>query len=268
MREDMSRVVTERPRRGGDGGKSIPAKGYKKRQKKTPLDEQPRREKITAPYGWDTKEFSDLIGPLRGYLNKQVGRPWDKIWSEVCANLRITSVSQSHIRDHVEMEVEKNVVMVGKVPYPSSNRRWARDGYPLSGDQLYVNPNTGLLCKTKPSRRYVRPKQKLSFFAIGGKWYHAKNGIWYRLEMKMLPPEKEPQYDYSKRTVPITAGYSSKCTLLTRRRIDHDLVWFDAFLKCTLSRRDLKTQWGFEWRCSSMKQLNKREIKKLGLRDL
>ena len=30
-------------------------------------------------YGWNAKEFSDVLGPLRRYLRKQVGRPWDKV---------------------------------------------------------------------------------------------------------------------------------------------------------------------------------------------
>jgi hypothetical protein len=52
------------------------------------------------------KEFSDLLGPLRRYLRKQVGRPWDKLWSEITQTLDSRSLTGQHIFDHIRWEVE------------------------------------------------------------------------------------------------------------------------------------------------------------------
>ena len=84
MRSDMAKVVTERPRRGHGN----PSKKWGRRLRKHEYDAEdhgPTRAAIARrhQYGWNAKEFSDLLGPLRRYLHKQVGRPWDKVWSEI-----------------------------------------------------------------------------------------------------------------------------------------------------------------------------------------
>src|SRR6516164_10536743 len=76
MRSDMASVVTERPRRGHTN----PSKKWGRRLGKNEHDAEdhgPTRAPIARrhQYGWNAKEFSDLLGPLRRYLRKQVGRP-------------------------------------------------------------------------------------------------------------------------------------------------------------------------------------------------
>ena len=34
-----------------------------------------------------------MLGPLRRYLRKQVGRPWDKVWSEITVTLDSRSLT-------------------------------------------------------------------------------------------------------------------------------------------------------------------------------
>ena len=52
-------------------------------------------------YGYDTKELSDLINPLRRYLRSCIGRPWAEVHSELSRKLDRRSVAGSHIWDHV-----------------------------------------------------------------------------------------------------------------------------------------------------------------------
>ena len=52
------------------------------------------------------KEFSDHISPLKRWLNKQVGRPWNSIWSEICKAVDGRDVIGKHLLDHVKAEVE------------------------------------------------------------------------------------------------------------------------------------------------------------------
>jgi hypothetical protein len=163
MRNDMAKVVTERPRRGS----SEPSRKWGRRLTK---DEIPRdfleneRYRYDDPdpdkgydydygplrtgrwrrqYGSDSKDFSDLLGPLRGYLRKHVGRPWNAVWSELSAHLDKRSVTGSHIFDHIKQEVEQHcwLAVNGKVYY---RRRYSRAETEVTG--LYVHPMTHLLC--------------------------------------------------------------------------------------------------------------------------
>ena len=78
MRSDMAKVVTERPRRGhGDLGKK-----WGRRLRKSEYDAEdhgPSRAPIARhhQYGWNAKEFSDLLGPLRRYLRRHLGAQQD-----------------------------------------------------------------------------------------------------------------------------------------------------------------------------------------------
>jgi len=115
MRDDMDKVVTERPRTKGS-----PHKGAKKRDAKVPWDEKPKREPMS--HGRGNKEFTDLIGPLHRYLEKNVGRPWNKVWSEVKASMTGTGMQHQHLRGHVLGDVEEHIVMVDGKPTTASGR--------------------------------------------------------------------------------------------------------------------------------------------------
>jgi hypothetical protein len=65
-------------------------------------------------YGWNAKEFSDVLGPLRRYLRKQAGRPWDKVWSEIATTLDSRSLTGQHIFDHIRREL-MDAVFVGGI---------------------------------------------------------------------------------------------------------------------------------------------------------
>jgi hypothetical protein len=84
MRDDMAKVVTERPRRGhGDPSKKW---GRRLNQNEYDLEDHGASRAPIArrrPYGLNWKEFSDFLGPLRRYVIAQVGPPWNRIWSEI-----------------------------------------------------------------------------------------------------------------------------------------------------------------------------------------
>jgi len=66
-------------------------KGEKRAWQRHADDELPKREQIGAK--WDNhrggKQFTDVLGPLYRYLLKQVGRPWDKVYSEIAQNCQM-----------------------------------------------------------------------------------------------------------------------------------------------------------------------------------
>ena len=143
MRRDMAKVIVEGARHGGDGGKSVPVKGW---YKNAGLDDLPAKEGMRRPYGFGRKELNENIEPLRRYLRRQVGRPWNDVYSDISQHLRPTNAVQQHVRDHVGWEVEQDVAVIdGKVYFC---RGW-RAKYPMRRGELYVDPETGTLREVK-----------------------------------------------------------------------------------------------------------------------
>ena len=78
MRPDMYKVIVERPRRG-------------KRTRPLAIRfrndlESPAHLSMRAVY--DHRELNENLNPLRRYLRAQVGRPWSKVFSEICESER------------------------------------------------------------------------------------------------------------------------------------------------------------------------------------
>ena len=90
------------------------------------------------------------MSPLRRFLLKQVGRPWDKVWSDISAHVRADSTVQQHVRDHIRDFVAcRTFLRDGEIfiatrrfggPQPLAESAWPA---------LYVDPRTGLLCRNK-----------------------------------------------------------------------------------------------------------------------
>src|SRR5271168_836260 len=94
MREDMSRVIVERPRLGG---------GRSRKGRAVPLEDLPKQEGIRRKHvlSGEEKMLNENLAPLRRYLERQVGRPWEKVYSEVALHLRADSAVHQHVRDHL-----------------------------------------------------------------------------------------------------------------------------------------------------------------------
>src|SRR5579859_2080543 len=91
MREDMYKVIVERPRRGKDGN----AAAARLRNDFN----GPARLRARAGYGY--RSLNENLSPLRRYPRAQIGRPWDKVFSEICANIDRRNTVQQHIHQHI-----------------------------------------------------------------------------------------------------------------------------------------------------------------------
>src|SRR2546421_232209 len=142
VRSDMSKVIVERPRKKGCAWHK--PKGYLRRLRCYGDDGPPRCEGIKARWQGRTKYLNEHLGPLRRYLDKQVGRPWDKVFSEICAHIDRNSAVQDHVRDHVADYVTVHVLLIDGVPCSGAG---GRDyGQPLRQFRYrpwYVCPRTG-----------------------------------------------------------------------------------------------------------------------------
>jgi hypothetical protein len=191
MRADMAKVIVERPRKKGCAWNK--PKGYQRRLRRCGEDGPPAREGIKACWRGGTKYLNEHLGPLRRYLDKQVGRPWDMVFSEICAHIDRSSAVQDHVRDHVEQYVTRHVILIDGVPCSGEGGRG--HGKPLQLVRWwpwYVCPRTGLLRRVKKVPRkqrrqsqqecptayiYVSDTVQCRFF----------DGAWHLVALKPLP---------------------------------------------------------------------------------
>ena len=151
MRSDMGRVVIERPRYGSSEKspkiRHFPGKINVDGDYDGPirLPSSPGKVEGFVPK-IEGKSFTDLLGPLRRYLRKNVGRPWDKVHSEAKAVLKAGSwgvqhVFQVHFLDEVDGEVFRR---------EDGRLMSRRHGLERTVSGFYVHPRTGLLCHARP----------------------------------------------------------------------------------------------------------------------
>ena len=149
MRSDMSKVVTEKPRYGHANRSKKTALRIRRFDSEDQFDHLPKRISSSrhSQHGWDAKEFSDRLGPLKRFLRSRIGKHWDKVYSELSQNLDKRSLAGRHIWTHVWEYVEKDVEFGfdGHI-YPKPIHRigeiWRVHG-------MYIHPKTGILSSTK-----------------------------------------------------------------------------------------------------------------------
>ena len=155
MRKDMSKVIVERPRVGG--------KSVRKGREPRDYDDYPQKESMSRrgpKRGYNGKDLNENLSPLQRFMEKQVGRPWNKVFSEICENIKVTSTVQQHVRDHVKWMVEtKGLKKDGKKVLRHSRYSRSTDYMELRFGELYVDPDTGILCKYKLNK-YTKTKNK------------------------------------------------------------------------------------------------------------
>lgn len=109
MRPDFGKCVVERARRGSSC-RGAKARWYGKLvvDKETGELEYEGPTKLPSsmgsPFHYDDKSFTDVLGPIKGFLRSNCGRPWDKVWSEL-SQLGQKSWSLRHILRDFELDV-------------------------------------------------------------------------------------------------------------------------------------------------------------------
>src|SRR6266404_9494791 len=99
MRTDMYKVIVERPRRG---------------KRPRPLAIRFRNDLLGPAHlgmraAYDHRELNENLNPLRRYLRTQVGRPWSKVFSEICATIDRRNTVQQHIHQHIDQFIATRV---------------------------------------------------------------------------------------------------------------------------------------------------------------
>ena len=228
MREDMHKVVVERERHGSNRK----SRKWGQRLAVYPdadYDDQPKfvSSARRRQYAYNHKWFSDVLGPLRRFLCSNLGRPWDKVFSELRRGLDVRKVTGRHIFDHVDSMVDTNC-WIGE-DRGIYTFRWGRK---REVEGFYVNPRTGLLCiRERPSARQRQRAQILkqeidelrvdethSFELIEKQWYLVNYEI-----IQVTRYEKQTTWDcVLRQKVQLTWG--THRVAVSKRQCNHEEV--------------------------------------------
>lgn len=255
----MDKVIVERPRLGHRDKRRRPGRDRPLEDEDgTPLRARaPRKDRLPK-----TKALNENLSPLYRYLDAQVNRPWDKVWSEISENLRPTSTVQQHVRDHVPDRVAiRTRLEGGKVMVA---REW---GPPVPLKQcwqpLYVDPRTGVLRRNphwNARRRTARKAKQAENKARAARMrevnprtqlHRLNDGAWWEVRLAKAPGESR---DVGARFARL-GGFA---------RPENDLL--DVVLRASLSdlsRYELYGRSGVI--AADKRQLSRREAKRRGL---
>jgi hypothetical protein len=182
----MARVIVERPRKFG----SLSRKGRTRHLGELPHKQGLRR--FQRERGGH-KYLNENLAPLRRFLEKQVGRPWSKVYAEICARLRVDNTVQQHVRDHLED-------FVALAPRRRIHRRysWRGQNKQLWHQPLYVDPRDGLLKRTDrlpeekvrrrkeaEAARNTPPAERIALSPE--RELRRLDGIWYEIRLAPMP---------------------------------------------------------------------------------
>jgi hypothetical protein len=257
MREDMYKVIVERPRHW----KFNDARAARRRDD----FESPMRLGMRVGYGY--RALNENLAPLRRYLCAQLGRPWSAVFSEICAHIdRRNTVQQhihQHIRDFIAVDVE---VREGRLIDLTRRYGLSLDGGVLR-QELYVDPVSGLIRQNPAFRSWrqeAREQRKRDLAEI-----HARkrvldeftqllllDGHWFEVMLQPLPETRTLLCVVKGKQVRRVIC-ESRYDVVLRRRVSY--TW-----------NEDKTRHGLYGKCrlyaASKRQLSRRELKAHDLR--
>ncbi|HEY8027597.1 MAG TPA: hypothetical protein VIF60_23860 [Burkholderiaceae bacterium] len=267
MRDDMFKVIVERPRLVNSNGYSGDGRPYRDRE------DGPLR--LGMKKGYNSKKYlNENLRPLQRFLESRVNRPWNKVYSEICENIDTRNTVKQHILQHIEDFV---IVKTG----------WEDDGdgghvtaYLDYGGHsrleevnraLYVHPLTGILLRNRKylSRSAKNRKIREADDAARSTTHrvisrrvqlHCIEGIWYELDLREIPPAQRIPYHHSGEA---------------RIRTVYSPVW-DVMRQCRVDGGSLSVDWSVPRRyrafygdpnlyAASKRQLGAKELRKHGL---
>jgi len=265
MRSDLYKVIVERPR-GGKGNYSAAARRRNDH-------EGPRQLGMRAGYG--TVCLNENLRPLERFLHAQVGRPWNKVYSDISAGIDRRNTVQLHIFAHLEDMIATQVGWRQGclVDLKRPCRTWY-DRRDLR-QPLYVDPDSGLIRINKEMGGWRHERLKLKANELAAIALRRRE-IDDRLMLMLL----DEQW-YEVRIAPLPPIYFEEKVVdgrLWRNRTSSRV--YDVVLRCHVQRHCLdhadrqihfygKDRWGRSARdvyAVSKRQLCRREIETYGLR--
>jgi hypothetical protein len=258
MREDMDKVIVERPRYGSRT--SSDDKGERKRLERARFDPDllPARASTSRGRRAKMKHLNEHLGPMRRFLNSRVGQHWNKVYAEVRQRINPDSTQQMHILQH----------LLGPFGYVQTDVKVGPEGTftDLRGRRLdagwFVNPKTGCLQRNPQSYYHggratwrwprVMPREPAAVYVRrDGKHFREIEGVWYEVELRpvALPLREHPMGP------PFPDRWPEPQV-------------FDAILRCHPTYGQLRAEHGDYVYAAAKRQISSREIRRYQLRAL
>ena len=245
MRKDMSHKLSEGPTRGGGMPPGDP-------DKRTKMSEKPSKERMQRP--WRKSEYKKNYGNpavLKRWLKSKVGKPWDKVYSEICEAIPDRG---DGVRDRVEWFVELHAqIVIGKkgqkIPCYKTGCRYLHRETSIRVGELYVCPNSGLLKEVRPPKHPQKKEEnprEVIFTNDNYTQYRKIEGIWYEVKLSDLPDRDDSRPWW-------------------RRGLNGPSVYDTVFGENlgSLSRSEIIRTYGDQLYAVGKRQLNSSEIKRI-----
>ena len=216
---------------------------------------------MRAGYGY--RQLNENLAPLRRYLHAQIGRPWNEVFSEICAGIDRRNTVQQHIHQHIRDFIAIDVdVREGRLVDVMG--RWGFRGHCSDISQsLYVDPRTGLIRPNKSYRcwhRRVAERRRREQVEVSARrrkvdestYLLLLNEIWFSVVVDVLPEEQ-----------PVDRVIDGKLHRQMTAESRYDVV-----LRRTVSRTERTESWRREYlygsgdvHAVSKRQISTQEIK-------
>jgi hypothetical protein len=186
----MDKVLTERGSRGGDWARTP--------KKPRDLEDAPAQEPVSR--GHRKQKMTQVnLGPFENFLLSRVGKKWDDVYSEICANPKMREVFEVHISS-----TSKRFVFVELSPLQKDGKlygrnRWQGEMRELFHGALYVCPETKILKKYKLAtlNRKGLPVEEKRFHRYTDTFAVRKiDDVWYELKLAPLPDKPNADGTY------------------------------------------------------------------------
>ena len=198
MREDMFKVIVERPRSGRSWASKSKLR-YDKYEERSRVS----GHRLVMENDGNTKHLNENLAPLKRYLQKQIGRRWDDVFSEICARLDTGSTVKMHVREHLDDFILRKVRREVDGTLWATGRWGSPEKLIESWTELYVDPSDGVIKETrklcgkmdvsfrKPRlsfSQWLGPKKQLPLQKLSATTWHMRlKGIWYFIELSAAP---------------------------------------------------------------------------------
>ena len=242
MREDAEKVFTDPARRGSSDPSLDVIRGRRfvsgHRKDVEALDALPFTDPMKRlDWGWGKGINSDFRF-IRKFLLSRVGRLWDDVYKEVCEVTNAAVPGAPTLRHHIRHAVETAIEMVDGVPHWFSKYSGL---VPLEDygrwNSFYVEPGTGILRAAPKRKRYVKPSDPDKIVLSETEQLQKIDGIWYLTT-------RHPSGEVSVYNGPLRVYDTASETWTWKPTY----IWVPSF----------------KW---TQKQLNKKELKKHGLKN-
>ena len=273
MRSDMSKVITECYRQGGNHSYKVHRNG----KSSWDMEDAPKKESMRkwAKSRSIEKEFGEHLSPLYRFIASKVGHKWDDVFSEICKSLNVNSQTHNHIIQHMYDRLKKDTFLGEdghpyRMSYRGAERADIEDRWWSQRERFYVCPKTGIIKKVKYIPRTVKENPPFYKIIANDSILIQIKDIWYMVTVHPDINRKELE-----RMCKNATNSNSLCHIVgVFSPSDDDIDYYNYIYKKLIKGLDLtpyENAFFHQYTKRSQnvqvkRQLSKRDLKKYGLK--